>query len=55
MNMIQTVGSKIQNKISSGQVDEAQLFSGGAEYVVFNNNSDMLSNMMNNMPKPPGR
>lgn len=54
MNMIQTVGSKIQNKISSGQVDEAQLFSEAQNMLSSMNNSDMLSNMMNNMPKPPG-
>ena len=54
MNMIQTVGSKIQNKISSGQVDEAQLFSEAQNMLSSMNNNDMLSNMMNNLPKPPG-
>ncbi len=54
MNMIQTVGSKIQNKISSGQVDEAQLFSEAQNMLSSMNHNDMLGNMMKNMTNPHG-
>lgn len=49
MNMIQTVGSKIQNKITSGEVDETQLLSEAQNMMSSMGNNDMLSNMMKNM------
>merc|ERR1711934_117131 len=55
MNMIQTVGNKIQNKISSGQVNETQLLSEAQSMMGMLGNNDLLSNMMgsmNGMNKP---
>lgn len=55
MNMIQTVGNKIQNKISSGQVNETQLLSEAQSMMGMLGNNDLLSNMMSgmsNMNKP---
>ena len=51
MDMIQTVGNKIQNKISSGQVNETQLLNEAQSMMGALGNNDLLSNMMNNMNK----
>ena len=49
MNMIQKVGSKIQSKISNGEVNEAQLLNEAQNLMGGLGDNDLLSNMMKNM------
>lgn len=49
MSMIQTVGSKIQNKISTGEVNEEQLLTEAQKMMGSLGNNDLLSGLMKNM------
>ena len=49
MSMIQTVGSKIQNKISTGEVNEQQLLTEAQNMMGSLGNNDLLSGLMKNM------
>lgn len=49
MSMIQTVGSKIQNKISTGEVNEEQLLHEAQNMMGSFGNNDLLSGLMKNM------
>lgn len=49
MSMIQTVGSKIQNKISTGEVNEQQLLNEAQNMMGSLGNNDLLSGLMKNM------
>ena len=48
MNLIQTVGSKIQNKVSSGELNQEKLLEEAQNMMgMLTNNNPLLNNLLN--------